>query len=291
MEVFLSEMRKLGETIGEQWSRGDKTGERFSEIASLALNKTLPLKGPSPRELLLALSAKVLPYHSHFPPGTVSSLALTVFEGEDFHIDLFLWDRKDTVIHDHHFSGAFTCLAGKNHEFHFSYEEQETLGPYSGKGLLKQTGHKIVAPGDVERIIQGKSHIHMVLHDTPWTMNLIVRTKPAPEDFSLSTYFLSGFRFNTNDSLLRKMKSLITLGTLALREGELSLKDWEEGLAELSADELTHLYQIPETDQLRWKERILAIFIASYGVDLEKSVAVTEDFARKCRRIVSSLPN
>src|SRR6476646_5091233 len=43
-----------------------------------------------------------------------SDLPLTLSRGEHCFIDLYFWRRRPTVIHNHHFSGAFMCLEGNN---------------------------------------------------------------------------------------------------------------------------------------------------------------------------------
>jgi hypothetical protein len=136
-----------------------------------------------------------------------SDLPLTLARGENCFIDIYFWRRRPTVIHNHHFSGAFMCLTGNNVDLEFSFNKTSKIGKYHDVGELVLRHSRNLRSGDVATIAPMDKFIHQNHHQAELTVNLCFRTPEIPNK-SLSNYLFSGLRFEKNPVLLGRVSRL-----------------------------------------------------------------------------------
>ena len=144
-----------------------------------------------------------------------SDLPITISHGQHCFIDLYFWRRRPTVIHNHHFNGAFMCLMGRNVDFEYTFKKEKKLGRFHEMGVLKLKQRCNLIPGDIAEIGLMDKFIHQNHHQADLTVNLCFRT-PQMSSKGLSNYLSSGLRFEKNVELLSRVARLLRLINLGL---------------------------------------------------------------------------
>jgi hypothetical protein len=142
-------------------------------------------------------------------------------------VDVYYWRRRPTVIHDHHFMGAFQCLYGKNLDFSFKFKSTKKLGKFHALGSLELMREKVLSPGEVVRIDYLDKFIHQNHHHTDLTVNLCFRI-PEQKGKGLSNYLYSGLKYEKNAPLINKTERLIRslhFGSLKLGPEDLNIDE------------------------------------------------------------------
>lgn len=184
--------------------------DRFHDHASKLLKSGSILDSFSLEETL-KLALKIDEHAAqNFKSFEFSDLPLTLSRGEFCFIDLYFWRRRPTTIHNHHFSGAFMSLLGKNVDLEFSFSPVQKIGSFHELGELKLSREMIVRPGDVVSIAPLNGFIHQNHHQADLTVNLCFRTLDIPGK-SLSSYLYSGLRYTKNPQLMNKVERLMRL--------------------------------------------------------------------------------
>lgn len=159
------------------------------------------------KEILESSFKKGFKQEQNFGSLQFSDLPLTVASGENCFLDLYFWRRRPTVIHNHHFAGAFQCLMGVNVDLEFEWEKERSLGKFHSQGKLKLKETKILKKGDSESIGFLDSYIHQNHHQADLTVNLCLRT-PEVKKTNLSNYLFSGLRFEKCPKFLSRTSRL-----------------------------------------------------------------------------------
>lgn len=144
----------------------------------------------------------------HFKSLEFSDLPVTIAQGENCFIDVYFWRRRPTVIHNHHFTGAFMCLSGSNVDLEFTFKRERKLGKFHDLGKLELKHTRQVLPGDIAEIPFMDKFIHQNHHQADLTVNLCFRT-PQDTTKSLSNYLYSGLRYEKNTELLGRVARLL----------------------------------------------------------------------------------
>jgi len=147
-----------------------------------------------------------------------SDLPITISRGEFCFVDLYFWRRRPTTIHNHHFSGAFIGLLGKNVDLEFSFESKRAIGKFHEWGELKLLQERIISPGHVVSIAPLDGFIHQNHHQSDLTVNLCFRTLDIKNE-SLSGYLYSGLRHSKDPQLMmrvERLKRLLNFGPVDL---------------------------------------------------------------------------
>ena len=152
-----------------------------------------------------AESRKIVP---NFSSLEFSDLPLTIARGKHCFIDLYFWRRRPTVIHNHHFTGAFQCLFGSNVDLEFSYLQKTKFGKFHSMGEVKVTKTHEVKSGDIQPIAPLDKFIHQNHHHADLTVNLCFRTSDIQKNH-LSNYLYSGLRYEKNPLLLSRAEKLL----------------------------------------------------------------------------------
>jgi hypothetical protein len=180
--------------------------DHFHEYAAKLLMNSEILEYFNFEEVLkLALTDRSTP--QNFKSFEFSDLPLTISRGESCFIDLYFWRRRPTTIHNHHFSGAFMGLMGKNVDLEFSFSPSKKVGEFHELGVLKLSREKTVGPGDVVAIAPLDGFIHQNHHQDDLTVNLCFRTLDLTKE-SLSGYLYSGLRYTKDSQLLMRVERL-----------------------------------------------------------------------------------
>lgn len=148
------------------------------------------------------------PSHSqHFKNLEFSDLPVTLSRGEHCFLDVYFWRRRPTVVHNHHFVGAFMCLEGNNVDLEYTFQKERELGRFHDLGTLSLKNKRQMKPGDISEIALMDRYIHQNHHQAELTINMCFRT-PQETDKSLSNYLYSGLRYEKDTDLMGKMRRL-----------------------------------------------------------------------------------
>lgn len=159
----------------------------------------------------------------HYAHLDFSDLPLTLCMGQHCFIDVYFWLRRPTVIHNHHFAGAFMCLEGNNLDFEFTFQKERMLGDFHDLGTLNLKRERNMRPGDIEEIDFMDKFIHQNHHQADLTVNLCFRSFQKKQS-NLSNYLFSGLRFEKAPALLEKVERLERMIHLGMvKEKDLTL--------------------------------------------------------------------
>ena len=147
--------------------------------------------------------------------------------GEHCFLDIYFWRRRPTVIHDHHFTGAFQCLEGNNVDLEFEFKKTQKLGLYHDVGELNLKQERNLKKGDIAPIDLLDKFIHQNHHQAELTINICFRT-PDIGETNLSNYLYSGFRYEKHPDLLNRINrlmSFIYIGDFKIDELKINIDD------------------------------------------------------------------
>lgn len=106
---------------------------------------------------------------------------LTLYNDNNFVIDLYFWLHSDTSIHTHSFKGAFRVLYGKSKQEIFQLNETKKYFHDVKFNEFSITENKILMSGDCQEISSGNSFCHRVSHLLSPTITLCIRTNNDKE--------------------------------------------------------------------------------------------------------------
>ena len=166
-------------------------------------------------------------HQQNFSSFQFSDLPLTLAYGEHCFIDLYFWRRRPTVIHNHHFSGAFMCLEGSNLDFEYQFYPGQSFGRFHSSGSVELVQTRVIKAGDSAEIDFQDKFIHQNHHHSDLTINVCFRT-PEKTGFNIANFLSSGLRFEKDAELLyrsEKLKRFLALGKFDFEKLELGIDD------------------------------------------------------------------
>lgn len=178
-------------------------------------------------ELALVAFGKSFNHKQSFQNFEFSDLPLTIARGKHCFIDLYFWRRRPTVIHDHHFVGAFQCLQGFNVDSEFTFKKTKKLTAFHSLGELKLKETRTLKPGEVVGINFQQKFIHQNLHQADLTVNLCFRTNDVSKK-NLSNYLFTGFKYEKeplSQNRAYRLLAMCKLGNFDFNSLKLSLSD------------------------------------------------------------------
>ncbi len=184
------------------------TAKEFHKEAAELLSKSEIQKEFNYQELVSSTFNKKLP-EQNFKNFEFSDLPLTIARGENCFIDLYFWRRRPTVIHNHHFRGAFQCLEGLNVDSEYKFKTIKKFTKLHSIGNLELKRLKTLKKGDVEAINFQDQFIHQNHHQSDLTVNLCFRTSDVPGK-NLSNFLYSGLKYEKNQLSLNRAMRLFT---------------------------------------------------------------------------------
>lgn len=194
------------------------------KAAELLADANLPSRYNFQELVNHSLSGK---HTQYFQSLEFSDLPLTLSFGEHCFIDVYFWLRRPTVIHNHHFAGAFMCLQGNNLDLEFIFKKERKLGKFHDLGVLTLKQERNMRPGDIAEIAFMNKFIHQNHHLDELTVNLCFRTPREPNK-NLSNYLFSGLRYEKDSVLLgrvARLQRMIDLGVLDHRKANVTIDD------------------------------------------------------------------
>ena len=200
---------KIGTQLAEHCGEGE-LNENFPEIAGQLLEESTPPDDFDLQTVLdWSLQSDELPRQVNFQSG-FGQPPLVVFQEPRFYLELLIWFPSRTSIHGHGFVGAFMVLSGYSIEAKYRFIEKREVCHGVKLGELKPESVEVIAPGKVNRILNGDGFIHTVGHMGNPSMTLVVRNRSSkhPRQF---TYFTNGIAIDRrlhNRSLARQAQML-----------------------------------------------------------------------------------
>jgi hypothetical protein len=215
-------------------------------------------------------------HEQNFKRLEFSDLPVTVARGKRCFIDVYFWRRRPTTIHNHHFTGAFQCLLGKNVEREFTWQEERKLSRFHALGKLTVTRTNTILPGDIHAIRLQDEFIHQSHHHADLTVNLCFRTPDLPGK-RLSNFLYSGVKIEKDSDSLRRAEVLYAYACLEeFAPSELRLK---------REDTLNFLFHTLRTTQnpriLGLQKKLQRDMKGLLGVDVPKLLARHEGVLEK----------
>lgn len=219
MSSFIKRVSQLIKE-GDAFLKVKKPGD-FPPKARELLGMARLHEGFDHRELLRnSFSLKV---EQNFKRLEFSDLPLTIGRGEHCFVDVYLWRRRPTTVHNHHFTGAFQCLSGVNVETLYSWKTTRKLTRFHSLGKLEELTTNVLKSGDVQSITLQDRFIHQTHHHADLTVNLCFRTPDIPGK-NLANFLFSGLRIEKDSESLRTAEVLYKYsGIDTLRPGDLAL--------------------------------------------------------------------
>lgn len=166
----------LGAKLERAWSMADRDEERFADIAAEALHGAAERFETEPfLDRMLDPTrggrAQLAPLGAFGQPG------FTLFHGEGFVIEAYVWTDSLSAIHNHPFCGAFTVLHG--HSLHAVYRTSRPQRAGAQGQLLdvRLASLARVEAGEVHKFsLRRNPLVHALIHVPIPTVSMVVRT-------------------------------------------------------------------------------------------------------------------
>lgn len=165
---------RLGRRVADAFAARNHCTAELPAVAYAALADDPPAEHVDLAEIFdyLATTSR-LPAQGD-PETGFGEPSLTLYADECFRIDLLVWRRATTSIHQHGFSGAFTVLRGSSIQTTYEFEPHRVLSDALALGDISLKSIEGLQPGHIELIPAGESLIHSVFHlDVPSVTFLI----------------------------------------------------------------------------------------------------------------------
>lgn len=170
----LSRYQHLGAHLAQDWRKKGSHAEVFPALAAQLFREYFA-ECPYTLDPLLALAYAnpIIPeqlLHRHIS----DSPRINLYKDELIQLDLYFWIRP-TIIHSHHFWGAFQVVHGQSLHALFDFEDETSPVEVVSLGKLKVKKVELLAPGDVRGVVPGMRFIHQVYHLSKPTVSLVAR--------------------------------------------------------------------------------------------------------------------
>lgn len=165
--------QELGRRIDAAWDRVGRDVSMFSGIAEAALSDFDPPGFCIDEVGRFLLETDIVQQ----PQTKFSNLPVTLHVGEGFYLELLVWTRSTTSIHQHGFSGAFRVIAGSSLHTDYRFQMHRRLDDRASVGEVHPSGMRLLRSGDVVPIRSGPEGLtHALFHlDNP-SVTLVART-------------------------------------------------------------------------------------------------------------------
>jgi hypothetical protein len=222
---FVSMAQELTK-LGDRYIQKHGTKNFHQKAKDLLSEKNLPESFDYKELVEVAFSKKFHP-RQNFRSLEFSDLPLTIARGEECFIDIYFWRRRPTVIHNHHFRGAFQCLLGFNVDSEFKFTQTTKFTKFHSQGRLELKSTTNLSRGEIKAIDFQDKFIHQNHHQADLTVNLCFRT-PDVARKNLSNFLYSGIKFEKDQLSLARAQRLFAftrIDDFDYRKLDLSLED------------------------------------------------------------------
>jgi hypothetical protein len=182
---------ELAREVDARWDdRADDAA--FTRAATGALaDADLPVRLPVAAALTyLAAGAglpPVVPGENEYGQPTV-----TVWRGDDFHVEVIVWSLGAIALHDHVNAGAFVPLSGTRFHTRFDFVPTGTWADAFTVGDLSRRAGEVLRAGDARGIAPGAAFLHDLVFCDERCVTVSVRRRAASGDSA--SYLLPGLR-------------------------------------------------------------------------------------------------
>jgi hypothetical protein len=173
---------ELGAIIEARWRAANYADDSFAELAANALLESDLTTTVDPWEIIRWVhSTPVLP-EQHDPKANFGNPPITVFNGRQFHIDVYYWLDGTTSIHQHSFSGAFQVLLGSSVHSRYAFENAQMINDHFILGDLRAQSVELLSEGTIKQIHSGPQFIHSLFHLERPSVTITIRTQCSAHD-------------------------------------------------------------------------------------------------------------
>ncbi len=184
----------LGRRIDAAWQRADRDERRFPAIACEALTAFEP-DGFDLGDIGRFLLDTAIPQQ---PETRFSNLPVMLYCGDGFYLELLVWTRSTTSLHQHAFSGAFRVVAGSSLHSDYRFVERRRINSHLLVGDIEAIRMRLLRVGDVLPIISGREGlIHSLFHLDQPSATLVARTDQDPDAGPQYALIRPGFAFDS----------------------------------------------------------------------------------------------
>jgi hypothetical protein len=197
---FLQTVKKLGSKIDSLLYSKNSSMRCLSTIGSQQLGNFPEFESP---EIIDSLASQIRGIGRQQSPGhTFGDSRFTLYQGGDFIIELNVWQKQTTTIHEHSFSGAFKILDGSALHARYKFASNYKINSDLEQGQLTKVSTDVLMKNDVSNIEIGGEFIHNLVHTSNPTMTLIVRSVGREEkqiyqrDFIGEKFAINGWQYS-----------------------------------------------------------------------------------------------
>src|SRR5215204_5691537 len=204
-------LMELGPLVETRWRKTDYDEEFFPDIAAQALTEAALHSRVDPWQVIRWLeNVTQLPRQVDID-GKFGNPPITLYDGPRFHISVYFWVDGTTTIHQHAFAGAFQVLLGSSIHSHYTFKTNRAINAHFQTGQLTLEESKLLAKGDVRKIIPGRRYIHSLFHLDRPSVSLIIRTHQSLSGLPQYNYlrpFIAFDPFFKDPAMIRKRQAV-----------------------------------------------------------------------------------
>jgi hypothetical protein len=184
--------RELGLTILGRWRQVNYDEEAFPSLASAALAERPPSASVDPMDVVRWVHETPVLVPQSDITAKFGEPPISVFDCEQFYIQVLFWVDGTTTVHQHAFSGAFHVMAGSSIHSTFRFQPHGQQSARLSMGALELTDVEMLARGDVRPIVAGPKFVHALFHCDRPTVSIVVRTRDQASAGPQFEYLRSG---------------------------------------------------------------------------------------------------
>lgn len=192
LKQFQQDLEQLANLVEAEWSGQNFEEKIFPELAARAL-KNFSTDYVPDIDICLKESPTITLPIQQFHNGEFSDFPLTLVRREKILIDIYIWFRSDTNIHNHHFCGAFKVISGSSVQIRYKFNTLREIGPGLSEGDMTQGGLDVLPLNAVQAIDPRDEFIHNVFHTGKPTITLCLRT-PSFKGEALDVYIYPKYK-------------------------------------------------------------------------------------------------
>lgn len=166
----------VGASLERAWSGADRDEERFPDLAAEALEGLAAQFDPE--RFFDAMLDPQRPGRQHLAPtGAFGQPGFTVFHGEGFVLEVYVWANSLSAIHNHPFCGAFTVLHGHSVQARYGTSRPSRAGARGQLLDVRLQALERVHVGEVHKFsLRRYPLIHALIHVPVPTVSMVART-------------------------------------------------------------------------------------------------------------------
>ena len=275
---------RLGARIAALYERAGFEKGSFPRIATEALEEMPPSASLSLWDVSkIALVVGLLPLETNgfaargFP-------YVTVFEHQNFRIDLLFWSRGSDEIHQHEFAGAFHVLCGSSVQVTWQFSTEADVDEDVAVGRLEPTASEILRSGDTRLIAPGSRFIHSSNYFGRPSVSVVVRTYDSAPS-TRTVYIRPGIRCpdRTFEPTNRARRLLTTLARSGCHSEVSELYAYMIETADATIGAVATLEAMAILPDRRAQDRLISIVRRRYPPLGEALASASEIKARSAR--------